>query len=410
MLNRIRWRLAAEIIDPTSRMAMNVRPKADIEVKGFYFRFWPKADISRPTIIEAEFTRFTPELKYTFPLGRRLVLGREKDMRRREFMTLLGSVVATWPIAAPAQQLDRMRRIGVVMGYAEADSEARSWVKAFVQELEVQGWTDGRNLQIHLRWAGGDVAEMRALAKELVKLKPDLILSNSTPVTGALVHETKTIPIVFVVVSDPVGAGFVASLSHPGGNVTGFINIEASMAGKWLDLLKEIAPGVKRVALMFNPDTAPGRGFYFLNPFQVAALSFGVEPIAAAVQTDGDIEKVISSLGDVPGGGLVSMTDSFTFVHRATIIGEAARHKVPAMYSSRIHTVDGGLLSYGPTYIDLFRRAATYVDRILRGARSAELPVQVPIKYELTLNLKTAKALGLTVPLHLQQMADEVIE
>jgi putative ABC transport system substrate-binding protein len=331
-------------------------------------------------------------------------------MRRREFITLIGGAVAIWSLAARAQRGERMPRVGVFIGYAESDPEAQSFLKAFVDELQVQGWTNGGNLRIDIRWAGADAARIPALAKELVELKPDVIFCNSTPVTDALVRATKTIPIVFTIVSDPVGAGFVASLPRPGGNVTGFINVESSMAGKWLELLKEIAPGVKRVAIMFNPETAPDRGLYFLRPFEAAAPSFAVEPIAAPVHDDGDIEKVITSLGREPGGGLLVETDSFLVVHRATIITQAARNKVPAMYPLRIHAMDGGLLSYGANNIDLFRRAAPYVDRILRGAKPAELPVQVPTKYEMILNLKTAKTLGLNVPVHLQQIADEVIE
>jgi putative ABC transport system substrate-binding protein len=231
-------------------------------------------------------------------------------MRRRDFITLLGGAAAAWPGTARAQQL-RPRRVGVLIGYAESDTEAPSFLQTFVHELQVQGWTDGDNMRIDIRWAGADVAQIRALAKELVELKPDVIFSNSTPVTDALVRATKTIPIVFTIVSDPVGAGFVASLPRPGGNVTGFINVESSMAGKWLELLKEIALGVKRVAIMFNPETAPGHGLYFLRPFEAAAPSLAVEPIAAPVDDDGDIEKVITSLGREPGGGLVVMTDSF---------------------------------------------------------------------------------------------------
>jgi len=330
-------------------------------------------------------------------------------MRRREFIKFLGGAATAWPLMALSQPGER-RRIGVFVGYDESDPEAQSFLKAFVHELQVLGWTDGGNLRIDVRWAGADAARIPALAKELVELKPDVILGNSTPVTDALVRATQTIPIVFTIVSDPVGAGFVASLARPGGNVTGFINVESSMAGKWLELLKEIAPGVKRVAIMFNPETAPGRGLYFQRPFEAAAPSFTVEPIAAPVHNDGDIEKVITSLGREPGGGLVVETDTFLVVHRATVITQAARNKVPAMYPLRIHARDGGLLSYGASNIDLFRRAAPYVDRILRGAKPAELPVQVPTKYEMTLNLKTAKALGIDVSLSLQQRADEVIE
>jgi len=330
-------------------------------------------------------------------------------VRRREFIAAVGSAIAI-PLAAWAQNNAGVRRVGVLMGYAESDAEAQSWLRAFVQELERSGWSLGRNLEVHARWASGDTAEMQALAKELVELKPDVILSQSTPGTGAVSKETRTIPIVFVTVSDPVGAGFIASLSHPGGNATGLINMEASMAGKWLELLKEIAPDVKRVALMFNPDTAPGHGVYFQRPFQTAARSLAIEPVLSPVQNDDEILKVITSLGREPGGGLVVMTDSFMLVHRATVIRETATHKVPAIYPLRINAVEGGLLSYGTSNIDLFRRAAPYVDRILRGVKPSELPVQVPFKYEMAINLKTAKALGLAVPLSLQQIADAVIE
>ena len=289
-------------------------------------------------------------------------------MRRREFI-IVGGAAAIWSFAARAQRGERMPRIGVFIGYAESDPEAQSFLKAFVDELQVQGWTVGGNLRIDIRWAGADAAQIPALAKDLVELKPDVIFCNSTPVTDALVRATKTVPIVFTIVSDPVGAGFVASLPRPGGNVTGFINVDSSMAGKWLELLKEIAPGVKRVAIMFNPETAPDRGLYFLRPFEAAAPSFAVEPIAAPVHDDGDIEKVITSLGREPGGGLVVETDSFLVVHRATVITQAFRNKVPAMYPLRIHAMDGGLLPYGANNIDLFRRAAPYVDTASCGAQ-----------------------------------------
>ena len=261
-----------------------------------------------------------------------------------------------------------------------------------------------------VRWAAGNVDRMRMFAKELVDLQPDVILASTTPATAALQRETRTIPIVFVNVADPVGAGFVASLPRPGGNITGFINIEAAMAGKWLELLTEIAPGVKRAAIMFNPDTAPCGGSYYLPSFEAAARSFKVEPITAPVHSDAEIETVMTSLGREPGGGLVVMPDGFMFVHRAPIISLAARNNVPAVYSAPVFVRDGGLLSYGPDWADIFRRAASYVDRILRGAKPAELPVQLPVKFEMAVNLKTAKALGLTVPQSILLRADEVIE
>ena len=331
-------------------------------------------------------------------------------MNRRKFITLLGGTSAAWPLAARAQQPERVRRIGVLMGYADSDPAARSFIAAFVRGLEESGWTDGRNVRIEYRWAVGDVEQMRTFAKELVALQPDVILANTTPVTLALHRATRTIPIVFAIVSDPVSEGLVASLSRPGGNITGFINMEASMGGKWLELLKEIAPGVKRAAIMFNPDTAPGRGSYFLGSFEAAAQSLAVEPIMAAVRSDADIERVITDLTREPGGGLVASSDGFILVHRASLVSLTARHKVPAIYGSQVSPKAGGLLAYGADNLDIFRRAAPYVDRILRGAKPADMPVQVPTKFELVINLKTASALGLTVPPQLLARADEVIE
>ena len=331
-------------------------------------------------------------------------------MRRRDFITLLGGAAVAWPRTAHAQQPDRMRRIGVLMGWDENDPEAQFNLAAFVQGLQQLGWVDGRNVRIDYRWANGDINRMRMFAKELVDLQPDVILANTTPVTAALQRETRTIPIVFVIVSDPVGAGFVAGLPRPGGNITGFIHTEGEIAGKLLELLTEIAPGVKRAAIMYNPNTAPGGGSHYLPSFEATARSFKMEPIAAPVHNDAEIETVIASLGREPGGGLIAMPDGFTFVHRAPIILLAARSNVPAVYWNSVIARDGGLLSYGPDNADILRRAAPYVDRILRGAKPAELPVQTPVKFELVINLKTAKALGLDVPWFLQQRADEVIE
>jgi putative ABC transport system substrate-binding protein len=278
-----------------------------------------------------------------------------------------------------------------------------------VQGLQQLGWADGRNVRIDYRWANGDIDRMRAFAKELVELRPDVILSNTTPATAALQRETRTIPIVFVIVSDPVGAGLVASLPRPGGNITGFINIEASLGGKWLELLKEIAPAVRRVAIMFNPDTAPGGGSYFQGPFEAAAKSLAVEPMTAPVRSDAEIESVITSLGREQGG-LVVMTDGYMTVHRGRIISAAAQGSVPAIYAESFSPKDGGLLSYGANYLDIFRHAVTYVDRILRGTTPGDLPVQVPSLFELVINLRTAKALSLQIPPTLLARADEVIE
>jgi putative ABC transport system substrate-binding protein len=331
-------------------------------------------------------------------------------MRRRELIALLGGAAAAWPLVARAQQPERMWRIGVVMGFAESDPQGQVRVAAFGEGLQKLGWAEGRNIRIDYRWATPDDAEsMQRFAKELVALQPDLILSNNTPTTAALLQQTRAIPIVFAAVSDPVGSGFVASFPRPGGNVTGFTNVEPAMAGKWLELLKEIAPRVARVAFLFNPATAP-YAEYYLSPFKAAAASFALEAIAAPVRDTSELESAIAAMARAPNGGLVVMTDSFLVIHRAEITSLAARYGLPAAYPFRSFTELGGLLSYGIDPIDSFRRAATYADRILKGATPSELPVQAPVKFELVINLKTAKALGLNVPLHLQQRADEVIE
>jgi putative ABC transport system substrate-binding protein len=333
---------------------------------------------------------------------------RRCSIRRRDFVTVLGAA-AVWPFAARAQP-GAMRRIGVLLGYAESDPEAQAWVAALREELRKLGWAEGRNARFDTRWAPPDDAEARQrFAKELVALQPDLILSYNTPTTAALLKQTRTIPIVFVNVSDPVGSGFVASFARPGGNVTGFTNIEPTMAGKWLELLKEIAPRVKRVAFLFNPATAPYAEIY-LGPFKAAAASFGVEAIVAPVHHRSELEPAIAALARAPNGGLVAVTDSFLNVHRAEIISLAARYRLPAVYAYRFFPKLGGLLSYGNDPLDNIRRAATYADRILKGAKPSELPAQAPVKFELVINMKTAKALGLDVPWQLQQRADEVIE
>jgi putative tryptophan/tyrosine transport system substrate-binding protein len=331
-------------------------------------------------------------------------------VKRRDFITLLGIATAAWPLAARAQQPERMRRIGVLMGWNERDREAQSNLAAFVQELGQLGWTDGRNMRIDYRWSNGDVNRMQIFAKELADLAPDAILAHTTPVTAALQQETRTIPIVFVTVSDPVGEGFVAGLPRPGGNITGFIHTEGEFAGKLLELLTEIAPTVKQAAIMFNPDTAPGHGSYYLPSFETAARSFRLEAIAAPVRNNAEIEAMVAAIGREKGGGLVAMPDGFTLVRRATIILQAARNKVPAVYWNSIIARDGGLLSYGPDTGDIFRRAASYFDRILRGAKPAELSVQLPTKFQMAVNLQTAKALGLAIPEAFLLRADEVIE
>jgi len=331
-------------------------------------------------------------------------------MKRRDFITLLGGAATAWPLTARAQQPDRVRRLGVMMTVAETDAEGQSWLAAFTQELSRLGWTEGRNLRMDVRWAPGIIDLMRTAAKELVGLQPDVILSNSTAATAAFARETQTIPIVFAIVSDPVGSGFVASLSRPGGNITGFSQLQAAMASKWLELLTQIAPGVKRAAMMFNPDTATYLRSFYLPSAEAAAQLLGVATSLAPIHGDAEIEAVITALGREPGSGVLVMPDNFNNVHRASIIAQAARNNIPAVYQEPESARDGGLLSYGADFSDIFRRAAGYVDRVLRGAKPAELPVQLPTKYVMVINLKTAKALGLTVPPNLLAGADEVIE
>jgi putative tryptophan/tyrosine transport system substrate-binding protein len=331
-------------------------------------------------------------------------------IRRREFIFTLGGVAAAWPLTSHAQQPNRVPRIGVLMSYAESDSDAQAWYAAFREGLQKLGWTEGHNTQIDTRWATPDDAEsMRRFAKELVALQPDLLLSSTTPTTSALLQQTRTIPIVFAIVADPIGSGFGASFAQPGGNVTGFTFTEPTMAGKWLELLKQIAPRVVRVAMLFNPVSAT-YAEYWLNPFKAAAPSFAVEAIAAPVRNGSELESIIAAQAREPNGGLIAMPDSFTDAHRVEITSLAARYRLPAIYPFRFFAEVGGLLSYGVDRTDNFRRAAKYVDRILKGEKPAEIPVQAPINFELVVNLKTAKALGLDVPLHLQQLADEIIE
>ena len=330
-------------------------------------------------------------------------------MRRRDFVTLLGGTAAVWPFSARAQQADRMRRIGVLMSYPESDPEGQAFVTAFREGLQKLGWTEGRTIRIDTRWAALDKESMQRFAKELVALQPDLILSQGTPTTAALLQHTRTIPIVFANVSDPVGSGLVASFPRPGGNVTGFINMEPTMAGKWLELLKEIAPRVNRVAFLFNPATAP-YAEYYLNSFKAAAPSFAVQAIVAPVRDASKLEPAIAAQARTPNGGLIMMPDVFLNVHRAEVTSLAARYRLPAVYSRRFFTELGGLLSYGNDQVDIYRRAAAYVDRILKGEKPSELPVQAPVKFELVINLKTAKVLGFDVPMSLQQRADAVIE
>jgi putative ABC transport system substrate-binding protein len=330
-------------------------------------------------------------------------------MQRREFITLLGGAAAAWPLAARAQQGDRLRRIGVLTVYAERDPEGQAYLAAFREGLQKLGWAEGRNIRIDTRWGALDAEPRQRLAAELVALQPDLILSPHTPTTAALLQQTRTIPIIFVNLSDPVGSGFVASFPRPGGNVTGFINMEPTMAGKWLELLKEIAPRVNRVALLFNPVTATYFE-YFLKPFKAAAPFFAVEAIAAPVRDMSELESFIVAHARQPNGGLIVMADPFMAVHRVELTSLAARYRLPAVFAYRYYAEAGGLLSYGNDLTDNYRRAAIYADRILKGIKPSELPVQAPVKFELVVNAKTAKALGLEIPPSFYWRADEIIE
>jgi putative tryptophan/tyrosine transport system substrate-binding protein len=331
-------------------------------------------------------------------------------MRRRDFISLLGGATA-WPLVARAQQADRVRRIGALVAGAENNSSSSKALAGLAQGLSDLGWIVGRNLLLEIRWAAAKFDRMQMLAKELVHLRPDVILVDSTPGTAALQRETRTIPIVFAAISDPVGNGFVASLSRPGGNITGFIFTEAEMASKRLELLTEVAPSIKRVVIMFNPATAPVGSMRYLPEFEAAARSLKVEPIAAPIHSEAEIETVIRSLGREPAGGLVQMSDGgYLLAHRTPIMSLAAQNNVPAVYTQSVWAREGGLLTYGPDIVDINRRAAGYVDRILRGVKPAELPIQLPIKFEMVLNAKTAKALGLTIPPSILLRADEVIE
>jgi putative ABC transport system substrate-binding protein len=327
-------------------------------------------------------------------------------VKRRTFITGLG-IAAAWPVAVRAQQGDRVRRIGL-LSFDENDPGQKRRLSAFTQALADLGWTDGRNLRMDLRWEGVDINRIGALAKELVGLQPDIIVTVTTPATVAVQRETRTIPIVFVAVGDPIASGIVARLDRPGGNTTGFASYEATLGGKWLELLSEIVPGLKRAAIMFNPDTSPVSAF--MPSLETAARSLKLVPIIAPVHSDVEIETAIIALAREPGSGLVVMPDIFAQVHRAPIISAAARNHVPVVSWLSEFARDGGLLSYGPDGVDIFRRAGSYVDRILRDVKPAELPIQFPTKLELLINLRTAKALGLTIPETLLATADEVIQ
>jgi putative tryptophan/tyrosine transport system substrate-binding protein len=326
-------------------------------------------------------------------------------MRRRAFLILLGGAAAS-PLAA--QQPDRTARIGALIGLGENDAEAQTRLAAFRQGLGKRGWSEGRNMRIDYRFRREGSGEFQSLAKELVALHPDVILAHTTAVAATLQRETRTIPIVFVNASDPVGSGFIASLARPGGNLTGVLHLEAGIVGKWLAMLKEIAPGTTRAALMANPKTTAYD--YFLRSAQAVAPSLAIELLPSPIETAVDIERSMESLARVPGSGLVLPPDSTTLVHRDLIVALAARHRLPAVYSLKVSVEAGGLMSYGADQLDMFRLAAFYVDRVLRGDKPADLPVQAPTKFETAVNLKTAKALGVAVPPGLLVAADEVFE
>ena len=329
-------------------------------------------------------------------------------MQRREFITLLGGAAAAWPLAARAQQTERMRRIGVLLAARTDDPDYQAWVGAFRQALQELGWIDGRNVQIDILWATANVAGIRKHAAELAALAPDVILAPGTGTVGPLLQATRTVPIVFPIVADPVSGGLVDSLAHPGGNATGFMLFEYSISGKWLELLKQIAPSVRRVAVLGDPDTPTDPAQF--GVIQAVAPSLRVEVNAFNRRDANEIERAVTAFARTPNGGLIVTAGGPALINRDLVITLAARHKLPAIYYDRAFVAAGGLLSYGPDRIDLYRRAAGYVDRILKGETPAGMPVQAPTKYELVINLKTAKALGLTIPQSLLATADEVIE
>jgi putative tryptophan/tyrosine transport system substrate-binding protein len=329
-------------------------------------------------------------------------------MKRREFITLIGGAAVAASSGARAQ--DRVRHVGMLMGYAQSDPDTQARMTAFRQAFDRLGWKDGHDVQITYRFGGGEIDRVRRYAKELVYSKPDVIVCETTPSLKAVADQTTTIPIVFISVSDPVSNGFVADLARPGGNITGFTNFEETMGGKWIELLKRIAPESARVGVIFNPDTAPGGGSFFLRSVAASAPALEAEVLPFPVRSDDEIERALTELGREPGGGLIVMLDVSMAVHRPAIIAQAAANRVPAVFPWRFGATDGGLVSYGVDVADLHRRAAAYVDRILKGTKPADLPVQQPTKFELVINLKTAKALGIEVSPTLLATADEIIE
>jgi ABC-type uncharacterized transport system substrate-binding protein len=331
-------------------------------------------------------------------------------MKRREFISLIGGAAAAWPLAARAQEPGRVRRVGVLFAFFESDPESQARIAAFQQELESLGWRDGHNIQIDYRWANGDAERFRAFAAELVAARPDVLLGHASPGAEALARATRTTPIIFAVVSDPVGSGLAASLSEPGRNATGFTNFATSTGAKWVEFLKALSPRLARVALLFNPATAPGRGSTYLQSVEAAAESFGIDSTHATVSNAAQIEDAIATLSRRPNSALIVMPDVFLTNNRELITALATRHALPAIYPFRYFAEGGGLISYGIDLSDIFRRAAGYVDKVLRGTVPSSLPIQHPDKFELVINLKTARALGVEVPRILLARADKVIE
>jgi putative ABC transport system substrate-binding protein len=332
-------------------------------------------------------------------------------IRRRDFITLLGGATAAWPLSARAQHGDRVRRIGILMLVGETDPQAHAELAAFTTELQRLGWTVEQNVRIDYRWADGDVSRLQALATQLVELRPDLVVAQGSAALAALRQATQTLPIVFADVTDPVGQGLVQSLARPGGNVTGFAMFEFSMGGKWLDVLKKLVPSMKRVAVLSNPPTptAPFGKLYFQS-IAAAAPRFGIEPFAMEIDNEADVERRLSDLAREQNSGLIVLLDAFTYVHRDFIIGQAARHRIPAVYTVSFFAEGGGLASYGVDLVYQLRQAAAYVDRIFKGAKPADLPVVQPTTFKLVINLKTAKALGVSISDNLLALADELIE
>jgi putative ABC transport system substrate-binding protein len=331
------------------------------------------------------------------------------NIRRREFITFLGGAIAVWPLAARAQQGNSVRRVGVLMSTEQTDQENNALLAVFVQGLRSHGWIEGQNLRIDVRWTGGDAERERTLATELLRLSPDVIFSLTTPNLTALLRQGPVMPIVFVQVSDPVTQGFVSNLAHPGGNITGFSAYEFSIGGKWIDLLKHVVPNLARIAVIFNPDAAPQSRF-LLGSIEAAAPSLHVEAAGVPVHNVTELENAILSISGQPNSGIIFPTDNFLQVHRQLLVDLAARHRVPAMYSSRMYTDIGGLVSYGIEYESIFRQAAVYVDRILKGTKAGDLPVQAPTKFSFVINLKAAKALGIEVPTTVLLSADDYLE